>query len=78
LVASMALVSVLLGSSVAVAHPLMFESDLTEDGLINFCNREQLKVGLFEGPSRTGTPTPPTTPARAWWTSPATRVLSAN
>jgi hypothetical protein len=48
LAASVALVSVLLGSSVAVANPLMFESDLTEDGLITFCNPDQLKSGLFE------------------------------
>jgi hypothetical protein len=48
LLASMALMLVLFGG-VAVAHPLGFESDLTEDGIINFCNPEQLKPGLFEG-----------------------------
>jgi hypothetical protein len=47
LVASMALASVLL-SGAAFAHPLGFESDLSEDGIINLCNPEQLKPGLFE------------------------------
>jgi hypothetical protein len=47
LVASMALALVLL-SGAAFAHPLEFESDLTEDGIINFCNPEQLKPGHFE------------------------------
>jgi hypothetical protein len=47
LVVSMALVSLLL-SGVATAHPLNFESDLTEEGLVNFCNPDQVKPGLFE------------------------------
>ena len=43
-----ALLTVMLAfAGTASAHPLMFESDLSEDGIINFCNPEQLKPGLF-------------------------------
>lgn len=47
LFASMAL-ALALYSGAAFAHPLMFESDLTENGIVNFCNPEQLKPVLFE------------------------------
>jgi hypothetical protein len=46
LFASMAL-ALALYSSAAFAHPLMFESDLTEDGIVNFCNPEQIRPVLF-------------------------------
>jgi hypothetical protein len=47
LFASMAL-ALALYSGTAFAHPLMFESDLTEDGIVNFCNPEQIRPGFFE------------------------------
>src|SRR5215210_5740730 len=49
LVASMSL-ALVLASGVAFAHPLdpRFDSDLTEDGIINFCNPHQLNSALFE------------------------------
>ncbi|HEX6711086.1 MAG TPA: hypothetical protein VF068_12215 [Rubrobacter sp.] len=47
LFASMAL-ALALYSGAAFAHPLMFESDLTEDGIVNFCNPEGIRPGLFE------------------------------
>lgn len=47
LLASMAL-ALALYSGAAFAHPLMFESDLTENGIVNFCNPEQIRPGLFE------------------------------
>ena len=47
LFASMAL-ALALYSGAAFAHPLMFESDLTEDGFVNFCNPEQIRPVLFE------------------------------
>jgi len=40
--------ALVLGSGVAFAHPLQFESDITENGKINFCNPEQLRPALFE------------------------------
>jgi hypothetical protein len=36
------------GSGVASAHPLGFESDLTEDGTTCFCNPDQIMPDLFE------------------------------
>ena len=47
LLASLAL-ALALYNGAAFAHPLEFESDLTEDGIVNFCNPEQIKPGLFE------------------------------
>lgn len=47
LVASMAL-ALALYSGAAFGHPLMFESDLTENSIVNFCNPEQIRPGLFE------------------------------
>lgn len=44
---SMAL-ALALYSGAAFAHPLMFESDLTEDGIVNFCNPEGIRPLLFE------------------------------
>lgn len=44
--ASVALASALAGG-VASAHPLGFESDVTEDGVINFCNPDGVRPGLF-------------------------------
>lgn len=48
LLASMAL-ALALYSGAAFAHPLNppFESDLTEDGIVNFCNPEQIRPGFF-------------------------------
>ena len=40
--------ALVLGSGVAFAHPLQFESDLSENGKINFCNPEQLRPVLFQ------------------------------
>ena len=44
--ASAALASALAGGA-ASAHPLGFESDLTEDGVIGFCNPDVVRPGLF-------------------------------
>jgi hypothetical protein len=46
LFASMAL-ALALYSGAAFAHPLNFESDLSEDGIVNFCNPEQIRPALF-------------------------------
>ena len=44
--ASVALASVALGG-VAAAHELGFESDITQDKIINFCNPDPVRPGLF-------------------------------
>jgi hypothetical protein len=44
--ASVALASVALGG-VAAAHPLEFESDITQDKIISFCNPDTIKPVLF-------------------------------
>jgi hypothetical protein len=49
--ASVALAATLAGvaaGGVASAHPLGFESDLTQDGITNLCNPDGVRPGLFE------------------------------
>ena len=45
--ASVALASAALAGA-AAAHPLGFESDITEDGVTSFCNPDRVRPGLFE------------------------------